>query len=283
MSQGLLPCQEIHTLPAQGPSGPTHWGWERLRVQVNFCPHWTKGWASKDPSSDLRSKKIGELWEDPYQRPTWLQAAHGSPAARPSYLLWSHHIHQSCHHLVAEPQKGFATCLGLHSYRGEKLVGVGGGAQSLSSQSRGRQGGTEQALALPLRSLESSPSSAAHPLGGTGQRPSARLNLGALTGQVGTWARPRLSLQQPELVHGGPAQRHRGTVESFCEHFRAPGQSPWLIAAQVPRLVALHDPPGTPDEGHHPPTPTGLLSASQVASVEMVSEPRSTPSSRATV
>ena len=71
--------------------------------------------------------------------------------------------------------------------------------------------------------------------------------------------------------------------ESFCEHLRAPEQSPWLIAAHVPRLVALNDPPGTPDEGHHPPTPTGPRSTSQGASVEVVSEPRSTPSSWATV
>lgn len=70
MRQGLLPRQETHTLPAQGSRGPTYQGWERLQVEAKFLPHQTKGWASEDPSSDLRSKKTSELLEDPYQPPT---------------------------------------------------------------------------------------------------------------------------------------------------------------------------------------------------------------------
>lgn len=58
MSQGPLPCQEIHTLPTQGPSRPTPREWESLRVQANFCPIGQRDGLQKTPQVISGARKL---------------------------------------------------------------------------------------------------------------------------------------------------------------------------------------------------------------------------------
>lgn len=99
------------------------------------------------------------------------------------------HTHQSCHYLVDEPQRGFATCKGCTATEGRSCTR--GQSLVLSSGEGGGEGGAEKALALPPYTLESSP------FAWHGQRHSTGLNLSALAWHVGTWRGPDSHCRPP--------------------------------------------------------------------------------------
>lgn len=149
-----------------------------------------------DPTSDLWSRKTSGLLRD--HPTTWPQATHSSPSGRPSHLPLRPLLLQSCHYLVHEPPRDFATCIGLHSYKGEELEpGPVTGFSVQGEAGRSREG-------TGFASAQHWNHSGRH----RAKTPTC-LNLSALIWQVGMWTRHRLPVLLPGLVHRIPALWNR--------------------------------------------------------------------------